>query len=270
MERRQAGNATNTIRNYLKTFRRFGQWLEREHFVASSPARDIPYPRQEHKPPVIPSINEFHEIRACIRSLPNSPWVNKRFLFLIDFLTLTGARITSARNVRLGDIDFERGSIKLDDPKNNSYYYFPIDGRLERFFCEFFAFREEYLKCYRGKMDWVSGVDDFLFFAKSPEIAMGEKTIRRQFSTLSKSLGKRIHPHMFRKYFAQQCYLNGLNQYEIQGLLNHSDVKMIQVYTRQDQGHLRNALNRAFVPGGFQQKEHPKQSRSFTNGPASN
>ncbi|QTD50727.1 site-specific integrase [Sulfidibacter corallicola] len=51
---------------------------------------------------------------------------------------------------------------------------------------------------------------------------------------------------MLRKYFAQQCYLAGLNQYEIQGLLNHSDVKMIQAYTQHDQGHLRASLDRAF------------------------
>lgn len=87
---------------------------------------------------------------------------------------------------------------------------------------------------------------DFLFFAKHPSIAMAERTVRRQFQKLCLKLGSRVHPHMFRKYFAQQCYLKGLNQYEIQGLLNHSNLSMIQVYTKQDQGHLRSSLNRAF------------------------
>lgn len=131
MQKRVEGRSVSTIRNYLKTLRRFGKWLERESFVKDSPFRDVPYPRQERKPPVIPSESDFQEIRRVIPSLSRNAWANQRFLNFIDFLACTGARITSGRCVRLGDIDTERGIIKLEDPKNNSYYFFPIDERLK-------------------------------------------------------------------------------------------------------------------------------------------
>ncbi|CAM2069118.1 hypothetical protein SCOR_27365 [Sulfidibacter corallicola] len=78
--------------------------------------------------------------------------------------------------------------MKLDDPKNNTYYYFPIDGRLESLLQRLLAFRREYARVYLKLGAFEESEDDFLLFGKHPSIALGDKTIRRQFGQLSQKL----------------------------------------------------------------------------------
>lgn len=64
------------------------------------------YIKSDKSIPDIPSKHKFESIMRTASNLTGDYFRDKRFVFLLKFLSLTGARISTAISIKWGDVDF--------------------------------------------------------------------------------------------------------------------------------------------------------------------
>lgn len=135
------------------------------------------------------------------------------YLFFVLALS-TGGRLNSIRNIKLEDISFDDGTVKMQDFKNNTKYT---------------AFLTQLAK------DALKNYKDNIIF-KTPE-----RTITRAMQGIlndlfNKNIDKndrknRVVIHSIRHTFASHLAIQGTPIHIIQKLLNHKDIKMTMRYS---------------------------------------
>ena len=134
-----------------------------------------------------------------------------------NYLLGTGSRISSALNVRIGDIDFDNGTILLRKAKNRRQQILPLSRTLS-------GILKEYLEKRGG------AADDYLFCN-----VYGEKGKRSTFQqevsryNIQRNVNK-TSCHLFRHTFAKKWVLSGGDIFRLQKILGHSDITVTREY----------------------------------------
>lgn len=136
---------------------------------------------------------------------------------LENYLLGTGNRISTALEVKIGDIDFYSGTILLRKTKNRKQQIIPLSSTLA-------AILSEYLT-HRG-----GDSDDYLFCNSWGRMA-DKRTIQQGIANynLSKGISK-TSCHAFRHTFATMYLRNGGDIYRLQKLLGHSTIQVTEQY----------------------------------------
>ena len=170
-----------------------------------------------------------NEIKYVLKSSPEFEKLSIALLFE------SGLRISEFRNIKVGDIDFEKGRIA-------------IIGKGRKFGYVYFSFRTSLkLENYIAK----NGLFDHDFLWRSPASASGQpltvKAIRKRLKRQFERCGfKNFHPHQLRHSFATNLAERGADIYEIQQLLRHADIRTTQIYLHHLQNKLGNSYRRIF------------------------
>jgi integrase/recombinase XerD len=136
---------------------------------------------------------------------------------LINWMMSTGNRIKTIRNIKIKDLDFESGYIRLRATKNRYQQIIPFGKRLQEIIREYIEYRE-------GKEE------DFLFCN-----IYGEKITTTAFTTsirrynLRRGVSK-TSSHLFRHTFAKKWILNGGDIFRLQKLLGHKSLEIVKEY----------------------------------------
>lgn len=134
-----------------------------------------------------------------------------------NYLLGTGSRLSSALNVRIGDIDFDNGTILLRKAKNRRQQLLPLSRTLA-------GILKEYLEKRGG------AADDYLFCN-----VYGEKGKRSTFQqevsryNIQRNVNK-TSCHLFRHTFAKKWVLSGGDIFRLQKILGHSDITVTREY----------------------------------------
>ncbi len=134
-----------------------------------------------------------------------------------NYLLGTGSRLSSALNVRIGDIDFDNGTILLRKAKNRRQQLLPLSRTLA-------GILKEYLEKRGG------AADDYLFCN-----IYGEKGKRSTFQqevsryNIQRNVNK-TSCHLFRHTFAKKWVLSGGDIFRLQKILGHSDITVTLEY----------------------------------------
>ncbi len=148
---------------------------------------------------------------------------------IIRMMYATGLRISELVNLKISDILFDSGFIRIKG-KGNKERFIPIDEKsLEGI--------KEYVKIrgynYKGYL--------FLSNRKKPFTRQGMwKVIKKKF----RKLGLDIKPHMLRHMFATHMIENGANIRAVQEMLGHESVVTTQIYTEITDNSLKEALDK--------------------------
>lgn len=134
-----------------------------------------------------------------------------------NFLLGTGVRISTALNVKIGDIDFHNSLICLRKTKSRVQSYIPLSKSLE-------SVLQEYLSV-RG-----NDPEDYVFCSGT-----GGKGDKRTYQKLVRDYNhargiKRTGCHIFRHTFAKLYILNGGDAFRLQKLLCHSTLTVTREY----------------------------------------
>lgn len=141
----------------------------------------------------------------------------KRAYAFVSFLIGTGARLSTAVNVKVADIDFEDGYIFFDKTKNRIEYQIPLSAALS-----------EVLKKYIEDSDLKE--EDYLF-SNSYGKKASERTYEQLVQWFNNFRGVECTScHAFRHTFAKKYVMNGGDCFRLQRLLAHADIKTTQVY----------------------------------------
>mgnify|MGYP003642392708 CR=1 FL=1 len=166
-------------------------------------------PKKQSKLPEVLSIDEVKSILNSISNLKHKT--------LLSFLYACGLRIGETLNIKLNDLDLERGFTHIKSGKGSKDRYVPIPRKM----CELLS---RYIEAYKPSPFLFQGATS----AKYSPVSARQVLKRAIFNTKIK---KPITLHTLRHSHATHLLENGTDIRYIQELLGHNSPKTTMIYT---------------------------------------
>ncbi len=160
-----------------------------------------------------------------------------------NYLLGTGNRISTALDLKIGDIDFVNGLIQLNHTKNRTSQLIPLSPALDKILKEYLRYRKgepkDYVFCnsFGGKWD--------------------KRTCQEMLAAYNRGKGvEKTSAHLYRHTFAKKWILNGGDIFRLQKVLGHSDLAVVKEYVQMFGQDLAvdfdkfNPLDRTVAPNG--------------------
>lgn len=224
---RGASVSARTVNKELQYFGGFLRWARKEHRI---PVERIEYERLPYKRP-LPIVLSTAEVARILEAAAGEPI----YYALVCCLYTLGLRISEARGLKVGDVDFENLSVRVLQ-KGGAQKILPINARVSEAIQGAIAWRKAMVENKKGWMQ-----TPYVF-----SIRKGGEPIQSFRKTLAKICGqagvsKRVHPHLFRHSIATHLLGADVNLRTIQQYLGHTQSTTTEFYTHVAMGHLRNA-----------------------------
>lgn len=198
-------------------------------------------PLQKHKALKLPKRLEVPfsetEMEAAFNAIPfSNDFEGVRNKLIIELLYATGIRRSELINLKIKNIDYSAGIIKVLG-KRNKERIIPMLKSLEVSFNEYMVYRKEVVSLKSG---------DYLFLLKNGNKiyeTLVYRIINGYFSKISSKVKK--SPHVLRHTFATHMLAQGADLNAIKELLGHSSLASTQVYTHNSISELKKAYKNA-------------------------
>ncbi len=211
----------------------FFSYLIFEDYRSDSPMELIEAPRIGRK---LPDTLSVEEIDALIQAIDLSKDEGERNKAMLETLYGCGLRVSELVELKLSDLFFEEGFIKVTG-KGNKQRFVPIGTITQKYILI-------YKNQVRSHLSIQKGFEDTLFLNRR-----GKKLTRAMVFTIIKQLAvtiglnKSISPHTFRHSFATHLLENGADLRAIQLMLGHESITTTEVYVHLDRKHLTQIMN---------------------------
>ena len=215
----------------LSGIRSFYRFLIMEDYLESDPTELLESPQTGFK---LPEVMTVEEIDLLIGSIDRGTKEGQRNRAILETLYSCGLRVSELCNLRLSELYFEEGFIKVEG-KGSKQRLVPISPR---------AIKE--IRLYftdRNLMKIKPGFEDFVFisnFGKNISRIMVFHIIKELAERIG--LKKKISPHTFRHSFATHLLEGGANLRAIQCMLGHESIGTTEIYTHIDRNMLRSEI----------------------------
>lgn len=210
-----------TIRSLLSTLRQFFRYAYRQNWMLVNPARNLPLPRKgKLLPRVVFSETEMEKILQQPDAL--TPYGLRDRAILETFYS-TGMRKSELLNLRVNDIDFERGVVHIRAGKGMKDRVVPIGERAMQWI-------EKYLS--HNKVYRMPGIENLFVTNHGTPLMhawLGFRVVRY---IESAELGKMGGCHSFRHTCATLMLSRGASVRHVQEMLGHTNTETTQIYTR--------------------------------------
>jgi integrase/recombinase XerD len=210
----------------------FFNYLLLEDIITASPTELIQAPKLKRK---LPDTLSVEEINLLIDSIDLSSVEGTRNRAIIETLYGCGLRVSELVNLKLTNLFFEEGFIKVIG-KGNKERLVPIGNM---------AMKQIKIYCeeIRNKSKIHKGEEDIVFLNNR-----GKQISRVMIFIIIKKLAqaagvkKVISPHTFRHSFATHLIEGGADLRAVQEMLGHSSITTTEIYTHLDRDYLRSNL----------------------------
>jgi site-specific recombinase XerD len=237
-------NYTNaTLKTYITAAVSFYEFLKRKHLVYTNPFREIRRAKVEE---VLPrNLLKEKEMNLFLKELSKfdeekrltSKVTRFKVYVVAELMYSTGLRIAEASNLKLNDIDFDRGLINVADGKMGF-------SRV----CFLNEYAEKLLRIYINEFreltfnSWNKTNSDLLFGVKWSNF---EKTINKVLKKISIKLKyPKFTSHAFRHCLGYHLLRSGCDVRHIQAILGHKLLRNTEVYTKVDKEELKEVFDR--------------------------
>jgi integrase/recombinase XerD len=244
--RRSSGAATSSIARQLAAVRMLHRYLAVEGERSDDPAADLEGVRV---PSGIPKPLTEAQVTSLIEAVVISEPVHRRDLALVEFLYATGARISEAVGLSVGDLDLDARLARLLG-KGSKERIVPFGASAAA------ALEDWFSSAGRALMvpsQWRSRDDAEAVFLNT----RGGRLTRQAAWAVIKKYGARagivddLSPHVLRHSCATHLLDHGADLRVVQEMLGHASISTTQVYTKVSQERLwdvyRTAHPRATV-----------------------
>tara|TARA_B100000029_G_scaffold137664_1_gene132582 strand:+ start:436 stop:1341 length:906 start_codon:yes stop_codon:yes gene_type:complete len=218
----------------ISGLRSFFEYLIFEKYIKTNPLSLIESPRISRK---LPNTLTIKEIDLLISNINISTNEGERNTALIETLYGCGLRVSELISLKISDLFFSEGFIKVTG-KGNKQRLVPISDLNKRVI-------KSYMDNSRKKLKIEEKSKDILFLNRR-----GKKLSRAMIFTIIKRLAKlsdikkNISPHTFRHSFATHLLKNGADLKTIQQLLGHQSITTTEIYMHIDNKMLVKAINK--------------------------
>ncbi|NJE25704.1 recombinase XerC [Thermococcus sp. MV5] len=170
------------------------------------------------------------EVRRLLDAVPPT---KKRDRLIILLLYGTGLRVSEICNLKIEDIDFNRGILIVKGGKGAKDRIVPLaDPLLEEV--------RGYLKTRRDGSEYL-----FVEIRREKKDKISPKTVWYLLKKYGDKAGVKVTPHMLRHSFATHMLEKGIDIRVIQEILGHSNLSTTQIYTKVTVEHLKKAQEKA-------------------------
>lgn len=218
----------------ISGLRSFFSYLVFEDYRTTNPLDLIESPKIGRKLPDTLSLNDIDNL---ILAIDLSKPEGERNRAIIETLYSCGLRVSELTNLKISDLFFEEGFIKVTG-KGDKQRFVPIGPSTQKLI---HIYRTE----IRSHMKIQPNYKDTLFLNRR-----GKQLTRAMIFTIIRqlaekiSLQKTISPHTFRHSFATHLLENGADLRAIQMMLGHESITTTEIYMHVDRSHLKEVLNK--------------------------
>ena len=204
-----------------------------EGYRENNPMEMIDSPKIGRK---LPDTLSLDEIDCLINSVDLNIKEGERNQAIIETLYGCGLRVSELIDLKLSDLFFKEGFIKVTG-KGNKQRFVPIGEVTQQYILE-------YIRNSRTLVPLKKKASDVLFLNRR-----GNMLTRAMIFTIVKNLAvaadiqKNISPHTFRHSFATHLLENGADLRAIQQMLGHESITTTEIYMHVDKSHLQKVIN---------------------------
>lgn len=215
----------------LSGIKSFFHFLVMADYLEGDPSELLEGPKIGFK---LPEVLTVEEIDRIIETVDMGKKEGQRNRAILETLYSCGLRVSELCNLKLSDLYFDEGFIKVEG-KGNKQRLVPISPRAIK------EIRYWLLDRNQGKIK--EGFEDYVFLAR-----WGNNISRIMVFHLIKELAekagitKNISPHTFRHSFATHLLEGGANLRAIQSMLGHESIATTEIYTHIDRNMLRSEI----------------------------
>ena len=217
----------------ISALKSFFKYLMLENYREDYPMEYIDTPKFGMK---LPDTLSVEEIDALIAGIDLSTDEGHRNRAIIETLYGCGLRVSELVSLRLSDLFFDEGFIRVLG-KGNKQRLVPIGSHTQKEI-------NNYLLYQRKKVPQMKEFSDIVFLnrrGKQLTRAMIFTIIRQAAANIG--LTKQISPHTFRHSFATHLLENGANLRAIQLMLGHESITTTEIYTHVEHAYLSQVIN---------------------------
>ncbi len=233
------GISTTSQARGLTTLRGFYKFLLMNKEIPASPCERIDMPKLEKR---LPRFLTLEEVESLLESPPLTTGpIGIRDRVMLEVLYATGFRVSELINIRLNDLDMQRGVITTIG-KGEKERIVPIG-------VEAMKWIKRYVDGARG--DILKLRDSAFLFVTNRGSAMTRQnfwTIIKKYAVGAGIEADRIKPHVLRHSFATHLLERGVDLRHLQAMLGHADISTTQIYTHVMSERLK----------GLHEKHHPR------------
>ena len=221
--RSQQPLAQRTQHGYLVALRNFFKWLTKERVIAYNPASELSLPRLKYQLPQ--GLLSAAEVELVINQVEITEPLGIRDRSMLETLYSTGMRRMEIANLKLNDVDMDRGMVMIQEGKGAKDRYIPIGDRALFWLDKYLTDQRPYLR------EAEQHQTVYLSFTGKP-ISPGDVARRVSKYIEAAGLGKSGSCHLLRHSMATAMLENGADVRFIQEQLGHSSLSSTQIYTK--------------------------------------
>ncbi|WP_294139721.1 site-specific tyrosine recombinase XerD [uncultured Sanguibacteroides sp.] len=216
----------------ISSIKSFFKFLIYDEVITVNPATSLDTPRIGK---TLPSVLSVEEIEAMIDAVNLKKPEGQRNKAIIETLYSCGLRVSELVNLKLSNINFRMGYIKIEG-KGNKERLVPLNNKA----------KDEiriYTKTDRAATPKAKGYEDILFLNKKGK-ALSRVMVFNIIKELALKAGinKTVSPHTLRHSFASHLVNGGADIRAVQDMLGHESILTTEIYTHLDNTFLRDTI----------------------------
>ena len=218
----------------ISGLRNFFDYLIFEDYRNENPTDLLEAPKIGRKLPDTLSEKEINEI---ISQIDLSKPEGERNRAMIETLYSCGLRVTEMIQLKISDLFFEEGFIRVIG-KGNKQRFVPINSYMIKLI-------ENYKNLIRSGIKIQKGYEDTLFLnRRGKQISRNMVFIILKELTQKAGIHKTVSPHTLRHSFATHLLENGADLRAIQQMLGHESITTTEIYMHLDKSHLKQVVEK--------------------------
>ena len=233
------GGARTTLSRRAVSVRLFTKWAVKNKYLAKDVAATLATPKGHR---TLPEVLEIADAKVAMDSLATraaeeeTP-ISLRDVAMVEMLYASGARVAELCGLDLGDIDYDRQTIRVLG-KGNKERTIPLGNPAMRAL-------DVYLKDARDSLKNAQSANAVFLGARGKRI--DQRTVRTVvYNALQAIEGiERMGPHALRHSAATHLLEGGADLRTVQEILGHASLATTQIYTHVSTERLQKAFKQA-------------------------
>jgi site-specific recombinase XerD len=230
------GYSKKGIARKIATLRSYFKFLTLNEFIDKNPMSTIKSPKIKLEE-ALPKFLNVSDIEVIFNKLKDRTLFNtkksQRYYLIVRLLYSTMARVSELCNIKINDIDFNKGYIRLRG-KGNKERIVPVDnGTIEIF--------KDHL------IDRISYDPEDYLLVNTRYQQLSPRIVQADIKSIKEKCGfpdsKIVTPHIFRHTGATHLRRSGMDISELQDILGHSSPNTTRIYAKNDITKLKESYS---------------------------
>jgi site-specific recombinase XerD len=230
------GYTKKGIGRKIASLRSYFKFLTLNEFIEKNPMSTIKSPKIKLEES-LPKFLDISDINVIFKHLRDRTLFNsrksERYYLIVRLLYSTMARVSELCNIKIKDIDFDRGYLRLKG-KGNKERIVPVDQKTLDLFKEHLSNRITYES------------DEYLL-VNTRNQKLSPRVVQNDIKSIKQKCGfpdsKIMTPHVFRHTGATHLRRSGMDISELQDILGHSSPNTTRIYAKNDITKLKQSYS---------------------------